>query len=145
MTLASAPRDVLALPWVLAEPEPAIPAELPSAPNLPALVAAHELAPDLPEPASRDLTRWEGPALIAAFAWCLCAGLGAVTGLISLSVWSWQLGALGAALLPVLAGLVVTCPRPPETETFRTWGNELTAYAGQCTPSRQTFTGRSEQ
>ncbi|MCB0042465.1 MAG: hypothetical protein KDE23_22420 [Caldilinea sp.] len=130
----STDRTVLAVPWIVAEPVPAIPAAVP------------EIVPDVPAedpPEARHVAFLV--TLAASVAWCIVAAVLTVTG----AMFPLQGNVL--AYLVLMAGLfcmaflLLTCPRAGDEtpETLWTWGSMPTA--AQCTPSRHTLTGRAQR
>ncbi len=125
---ASGHLAVLTLPWLLAEPEPVpIPADLEP---VPVSVAAETLP-------ARPVAFLVTLGLTAA--WCIAVALLTMTGAM------FPIVGNVLAYLVLMAGLfcwaciALTCPRE-EDDPLAVWGSG--AAAAQCTPSRQTLTGR---
>ena len=126
--------EILTVPWVMAvEPEPApiVPAvRTPTQPLEPVLTADPDDAPN---------RRPFYVSLVASVIWFISVAGMMLTGAM------FPIVGNVLAYLVLMAGLfcaaftALTCPRPDGEETFIT----LSGYpVGQCTPSRNTLTGR---
>ncbi len=115
------------LPLVVAEPAPAAPGPVAAGPAEPGEAERSE--------------RWFKFFVVYTAVWFVVTTVLTVTGAM------FPIEGNVVAYLVLMAGLfcgaflALTCPRPEEPETFWTWGSEPAAV-GQCTPSRQTLTGR---
>lgn len=123
------PRTVLTVPWLVAEPDqvPIVPAEA--------------------APVATNGNKWQrNPrpfyvSIAASVAWCIVVAVTVLSGAM------FPLAGNALAYVVLMAGLfcaafvALTCPRPDGDETFIT----LSGYpVGQCTPSRNTLTGRAQ-
>lgn len=123
--------DVLALPWVLAEP--AVMAS-PVAMLQSETIRAIDEIPELTEP-ERKMRNWTAAGLVVTFVWCVVAAVLMMTGVIFPIVGNVLAYLVMMAGLFCWAFLALVCPRTEEPETF--W-----PLSPPCTPSRHPLTGR---
>ena len=130
LALPDAP-GVLALPWVLAEPEPV------------------SIVPE-PEPVPVSVAAETRPARPVAFrvtlggtaAWCIVAALLTLTG--AMVPIEGNVVFYLVAMAGIFCGtfLTLTWPRATEEKPEQFWTLGRAPAAAQCMPSRQTLTGR---
>ena len=131
------PRIVLSVPWLVAEPDLAtMPADVPE----PVLAAETDLVhQNAPVPELTPARRPYYAALAASVVWCILAAGLLIAGALTPARGNVLFYLVTMAGLFCGAFIALTCPRPDAEETFWTWGSEP---VGQCTPSRNTLTGR---